>query len=65
MPSFNECLILLRIKEQGKSMEELLLFDVCSSSSLFDEEGLSATKSNILSKSYRREKVLKSYHLGA
>jgi len=29
-------------------MEELLLLDVCSSSSLFDEDGLSATKSNIV-----------------
>jgi len=34
-------------KERGKSMKELLQFDVCSSSSLFDEEGLviSAAKS--------------------
>jgi len=48
MPSCNECLILLRIKERGKSIEELLQFDVCSSSSLFDEEGRSATKSNIV-----------------
>ena len=37
-------------KERGKSMEEFLQFDVCSSSSLFDKEGLmiSATRSNIV-----------------
>lgn len=37
-------------KERGKSMEELLKYDVCSSSRLFDEEGLtiSATKSDIV-----------------
>ena len=37
-------------KEWAKSMEELLQFDVCSSSSFFDEEGLmiSATKINIV-----------------
>jgi len=37
-------------KEQGKSVDELLQIGVCSSSSLFDEEGLmiSAAKSNIV-----------------
>jgi len=45
-------------------MEELLQFDVCSSSSLFDKKA-SAQLRVTLSKELEKGKVLKNYHLGA